>query len=29
MNENIISKEIIGATIEVHKILGPGLMESA
>jgi len=29
MNENIISKEIIGAAIEVHKILGPGLMESA
>ncbi len=29
MNENIISKEIIGAAIEVHKVLGPGLMESA
>ena len=29
MDENIISKEIIGAAIEVHKILGPGLMESA
>ena len=29
MNENILSKEIIGAAIEVHKILGPGLMESA
>ncbi|MEA1926766.1 MAG: GxxExxY protein [Candidatus Auribacterota bacterium] len=29
MDENLISKEIIGAAIEVHKILGPGLMESA
>jgi GxxExxY protein len=29
MDENIISKEIIGAAIEVHRILGPGLMESA
>ena len=29
MEENIISKEIIGAAIEVHRILGPGLMESA
>ena len=24
-----LSKEIIGAAIEVHKILGPGLLESA
>jgi GxxExxY protein len=29
MDENSISKEIIGAAIEVHKILGPGLLESA
>jgi len=29
MNENELSKEIIGAAIEVHKILGPGLLESA
>ena len=28
MNENNISKEVIGAAIEVHKILGPGLLES-
>jgi len=26
--ENEISKEIIGASIEVHRALGPGLMES-
>lgn len=29
MNENELSKKIIGAAIEVHKILGPGLLESA
>ncbi len=29
MNENDLSKEIIGAAIEVHKALGPGLLESA
>jgi GxxExxY protein len=29
MTENELSKEIIGAAIEVHKILGPGLLESA
>ena len=29
MTENEISKIIIGAAIEVHKILGPGLLESA
>lgn len=29
MDENSISREIIGAAIEVHKILGPGLLESA
>jgi GxxExxY protein len=29
MTENEISKIIIGAAIEVHKALGPGLLESA
>ncbi len=29
MVENDISKNIIGAAIEVHKFLGPGLLESA
>ena len=29
MTENEISKIIIGAAIEVHKHLGPGLLESA
>ena len=29
MIENEISKKIIGAAIEVHKRLGPGLLESA
>lgn len=29
MNENQLSNIIIGAAIEVHKILGPGLLESA
>ena len=29
MIENQISDKVIGAAIEVHKILGPGLMESA
>ena len=28
MHENEISKKIIGAAIEVHRILGPGLLES-
>ena len=28
MNENEISNKVIGAAIEVHKILGPGLLES-
>ncbi len=29
MNENQISNIIIGCSIEVHKALGPGLLESA
>jgi GxxExxY protein len=29
MNENELSKRIIGAALEVHKALGPGLLESA
>ncbi len=29
MDENSLSRKIIGAAIEVHKILGPGLLESA
>jgi GxxExxY protein len=29
MNENELSKTIIGCAIEVHKQLGPGLLESA
>ena len=29
MNENDLSYEIIGAALEVHRILGPGLLESA
>ncbi len=29
MDENSVSREIIGAAIEVHKTLGPGLLESA
>jgi len=29
MTENQLSYEIIGAAIEVHRILGPGLLESA
>jgi len=29
MNENDLSREIIGAAIEVHRYLGPGLLESA
>ncbi|MFH1007043.1 MAG: GxxExxY protein [Candidatus Latescibacterota bacterium] len=29
MDENELSKEVIGAAIEVHKVLGPGLLESS
>lgn len=29
MNENELTQKIIGAAIEVHKMLGPGLLESA
>ena len=29
MNENELSNKIIGSAIEVHKQLGPGLLESA
>jgi len=29
LNENEISKKVIGAAIEVHRHLGPGLLESA
>jgi GxxExxY protein len=29
MTENDISYKIIGAAIEIHKIIGPGLLESA
>lgn len=29
MTENEISNKIIGCAIEVHKSLGPGLLESA
>ena len=28
MDENALSGEVIGAAIEVHRILGPGLLES-
>jgi len=29
MNENEISYKIIGAALEIHKNIGPGLLESA
>ena len=29
MNENEISNKVIGLAIEVHRVLGPGLLENA
>ena len=29
MNNNELNRQIIGAAIEVHRLLGPGLLESA
>ena len=29
LNENELTEKIIGAAIEVHRHLGPGLLESA
>jgi GxxExxY protein len=29
MDENSLATEVIGAAIEVHRALGPGLLESA
>lgn len=29
MDDNCLTREIIGAAIEVHRALGPGLLESA
>ncbi|MCZ2420797.1 MAG: GxxExxY protein, partial [Burkholderiales bacterium] len=29
MEDNILSGQVIGAAIEVHRVLGPGLLESA
>ena len=29
MNENQLSYQIIGAALEIHKAVGPGLLESA
>ena len=29
MNTDILTEQIIGAAIEVHRVLGPGLLESA
>jgi GxxExxY protein len=29
MHDNVITHEIIGAASEVHRLLGPGLLESA
>ncbi len=29
MNENLLSNKVIGLAIEIHRALGPGLLESA
>jgi GxxExxY protein len=29
MDENKVTEQIIGAAIEVHRVIGPGLLESA
>jgi GxxExxY protein len=29
MTDNEITHEVIGAAIEVHRLIGPGLLESA
>ena len=29
MDENVLSGKVIGAAIEVHRLLGPGLLKSA
>ena len=29
MRENELSEQVIGAAIEIHRVLGPGLLESA
>ncbi len=29
MEDNVLSGQVIGAAIEVHRVLGPGLLESA
>lgn len=29
MNENELAHKVIGVALEVHKALGPGLLESA
>ena len=28
MNENLIGKEVVDAAVQVHRELGPGLLES-
>ncbi len=29
MDENTIARQVVGAALEVHRVLGPGLLESA